>query len=408
MKTPLAPHIAACAITAQLLITVFPVASAQTASADAMKSEAADTAQVTFSKLTYTRALVTQGKTVIINSYFLPKQTATNWTHKLSMYVYPGINNPEVYVNNMKTNLAKEGITTEIIPVKDPKIKGISFFEKNERMIKFNTFLYYPAKDGKILLGRHFTLRAKPDKEAPFRKLVAISKKLWAQELMAASFPPFKFPPKNINKVTPEAPVAKLHELKFVEEKVDDITGKGKLFKVDAEFATNKGSNHKIPAPFSVTLPVSDHVKIMGHPQVPETVRFTLTNDNKEYLESARFTSLSVATSAPMPARLQRVNSLLEEQMVPKFTKSYKDPKIVGRYKTKVGPYDAAVTVAQMTHEDGRKFFVKFVGILQEGKSDGIAVVLMLNGSAGDPGTLEERLRNGFAQQVMHSIRFAE
>jgi len=408
MKLRLAPHFTACAITAQLLFTSAPEAIAQAAAGDTLKSETDAEAQVTFSKLTYTRGLVTKGKAVIINSYYLPKQTSANWTHKLSMYVYPSLNDPETYVNNMKNNLAKEGVTVETIPLKDPKLKGVSFIEKNERMIKFNTFIYHTTKDGKVLIGRHFTLRAKPEKEEPFRKLVAMSKKLWAQELIGASFPAFKFPPKAPGEATPKPPVAKAPELKFVEEKVDDITGKGELFKVNDAFATKRGSDHKVKAPFSVTLPTSKHVLILGHPQVPETVRFTLSNDKKDYLESVRFTSLSVATTAPMEARLQRANSLLEKQMVPKFMKSYKDPKIVGRYKTKVGPYDAAVTIAQMTHEDGRKFFVKFVGLLQEGKADGVAIVLMLNGSAGDPATLKDRLRNGFAQKVMHSIRFAE
>ena len=109
-----------------------------------------------------------------------------------------------------------------------------------------------------------------------------------------------------------------------------------------------------------------------------------------------------------MPARLQNANLLLRQQLVPKFFKGYQDQKIVGNYVTKVGPYNAAVTLASMTHKDGRKFFVKFVAILQEGKVDGLAAVLMLDGSAGEPATLQQRMTNGFSQQILHSIRFNE
>ncbi|MBK1831256.1 hypothetical protein JIN77_10995 [Verrucomicrobiaceae bacterium R5-34] len=363
---------------------------------------------LTFSKQTYTRGMVTQGKTVLINSYYLPKQTPTTWTHKVSMYVYPGIHDAAQYVNNMKANLAKEGVSAEIIPIKDPKLSGISYYEKNERMIKFNTFVYYPAKNGKALLARHFTLRAKPEKEEPFRKLVTLSKKHWNQELMAANYPGFKFPPQQGGPASPKAEPKKLPPLRTIEEKVDNITGKGKLVNVDASFAKSKGSDKIIAAPFSVTLPTTEHVMIMGHPQVPETVRFTLTNADKEYLQSVRFTSLAVDPTAPMNARVHRAVTLLEKQMVPKFFQGYQDAKIIGRYQTKVGPYHAGIIVTQMAHQDGRKFFVKFAGILQEGKAEGAAAVLMLNGSAGEPNSLKDRLRNGFAQQVMHSIRFAK
>ena len=61
-----------------------------------------------------------------------------------------------------------------------------------------------------------------------------------------------------------------------------------------------------------------------------------------------------------------------------------------------------------MTHKDGRKFFVKFVGLLQEGKVDGLAIVLMINGSADERDVIKKRLDNGFAQQVLHSVRFEQ
>ncbi|BDS07586.1 hypothetical protein NT6N_26260 [Oceaniferula spumae] len=409
MKTTPIHSVRIAAFTASILGFPLTNAYSQEAPADVTKPEVTAAAEVTYTKKVFTRGLVTQGKAVMINSYFLLKQTPNNWTHMLSMYLYPKLNDPALYVKNMTANLAKEGVEAEAIPFKDTKLKGLSFFEKNERMIKFNVFIYHTTKNGKLLIGRHFTLRAQPEKEKLFRQLVALQKKEWAQELVSVNFPGFKFPPSNKpDAEVPAKEAGKLHDLKFVKETVDDARAKGKIFNVDADFALKNGSDVAIKVPFSVALPQTDFVMVLGRPKVPETVRFTLSNEKKEYLESIRFTSMTMGTQYPMDVRLQRACAMLESQMVQKFFDGYKDPKIVGRYKTKVGPYNAAVIVSQMTHQDGRKFFVKFVGLLQDGKPDGVAIVLMLNGSVGDPATMKDRLRNGFAQQVLHSIRFTK
>lgn len=360
---------------------------------------------VTFSKLTYTRGRVTKGAVVMINDYFLPKQTPNNWTHKVSMYLYPKHNDPQLYVKNMTANLAKGGINAEPIALENDKLAGLTFFEKTEHMIKFNVFIYHTTKSGKLLIGRHFTLRAKPEKEKPFRTLVAIQKKSWGKELISTQFPGFKFPP---SEPKPDAPQAGLPELKFMKETVTDSRAKGHLVKIDEAFALKNGSEKKIKAPFSIALPQTNNVILVGNPKVPETVQITLLDKDKKYLEGIRFTDLSMDTSDPMSVRLQKTNIIIRQQLVPNFFKDYKDAKVVGNYTTKVGPYDASVTIGQRTEEDGDKSYVKFVGLLQEGKVNGLAVVLMVNGSAFEQDEVRKRLSDGFAQQVLHSIRFVQ
>lgn len=410
MKPSIIQRISAYALVACFLATTAPETNAQNSApaADSVKSELA---QVKFNKLVFTRGRVTDGKRVLINDYFLPKQGPANWTHKLTMYVYPQLNDPQLYVKNMTANLAKQGIKATALPMENPKVAAVTFFEKNERMIKYNVFIYHTTKSGKILVGRHFTLRAKPGKEKPFRTLVAVQRTEWGNELLNAQFPGFKFPPK-----APKTPQAapgkaadtKLPVLKYRAETVDNSRVNGTVIKIDDDFALKQDSKKVIKAPFSVALPQTEYVMTLANPKVPETVRFTLSNKNKDYLESIRFTGLTIGTNIPMAERLQRACALLETQMVPKFLASYDDGKIVGHYKTKVGAYDASITIARMTHKDGRKFFVKFVGLLQEGKVDGLAIVLMINGSADERDVIKKRLDNGFAQQVLHSVRFEQ
>jgi len=389
-----------------LVLATAPLSKAQGVKEEPAKpTVAADEPSITFSKLNFTRGRVTKGEIVIINDYFLPKQGPNNWTHKVSMYIYPKLNDPQLYVKNMTANLAKDGITVEPIVVENPKIAGLTFLEKTEHMIKFNVFIYHATKSGKILVGRHFTLRAKPTKEKPFRTLVAMQKAAWSKELINVKFPQFKFPPSE-----PKAPVAapKLPALKFMQETVDDARKAGHMIKVDQEFALQQGSEKKIKAPFSIALPQTENVLTLANPKIPETLRLTLMGKDKKYLESIRFTGITIGTEDPMDVRLKKTCALLAGHMAPSFFKSYDNGRIVGNYKTKIGPHHASVTIARMTHKDGRDFYVKFVGLLQEGKVDGFAAVLMINGSAFEKAELKKRLDNGFAQQVLHSIRFAQ
>lgn len=402
MKPPFIQQLAVFLFATGLSLGSMPVAAAQAA---APEPAAQGAAQVKFGKLTFTRGRVAKGKLVILNDYFLPKQGPKNWTHKLSMYVYPKLNDPELYVKNMTANLAKEGIKATPLKTKSPRVSALTYYEKTEHMIKYNVFAFHTTKSGKTLIGRQFTLRAKPEKEKPFRTLVAVQRDTWGNELVSAQFPGFKFPPKSAEP-TADGANKDLPVLKPMVEKVDDIRGSGHVVRIDAAFALKQGSDKKIKAPFSIALPQTEHVLTLANPKVPETVRFTLTNDQKEYLESIRFTGLTIGTADPMQVRLQKAVALVNRQTVPKFFNGYEGGKVVGTYRTQIGPNQAGVILARMNHKDGRKFFVKFVALLPEGKPHGLLVVLLVNGSVGEKAEVKQKLGNGFGQKVLHSVRF--
>lgn len=319
------------------------------------------------------------------------------------MFIYPGTNDARARVNAMAENLKKQGMSYEVMPMKNDQTAAISFVQSNEQVVEFNLFFFHTTHDGKTLIGRQFVTRTTPDKKASMLDMADKSKSVWLKQLIGAQFPAFTFP----KAPSPTAPT--LTDLRAVEEKVDDMRHKGKLIVVDKAYLRKQGSDEAPDAPFSIVLPkaaADQGIFITGKPKVPEIIRVSLATKDKKLMENIRFTSLKVGVKDSSKLRVQKALAMIESQMVPKFFNGYVGGKIVDRYQTKVGPYDAGVLLGQMSGKDDKKYFVKFVAIIQPGKADGLVAVMMLDPSTGDPQKLQQRLNNGYVQQVLHTLRF--
>ena len=201
---------------------------------------------------------------------------------------------------------------------------------------------------------------------------------------------------------------AKLAPLQFIPEKVTDTFQKGKTWVINEKFAAAHKAEPIDHAPFVVSVMPSKEGKLMylTRPKVSELIRFSFTTKDKKLAESIRFTTLNMPTTMPMDVRLAKSAELLEKQLFPNFATGQKNLAIGKKYKTKVGPYNAAVVLGKLTTKDGSTLFMKAVAILRQNNRQGLIAVMFLDPSSGKKEDLKQRLANGDAQQLLHSVRF--
>ncbi len=398
-------HLRALVIQVMLGFTGALLVAAQTPAAPekVTDQERPTTPSVTFTGSKFTLGYAGRGENVIVNEYYLPKQGPKNWSHLVAMHIYPEANDAKAQAN-MAANMKKRGLSHEIVPVKVPNATAIVFTASNKSIAEYNMFFFHLTKDGKTLIGRQFATRATLDKKDAMLAVAKKAQSAWLGQLISAKFPNFTLPKK-----TAAAPAPDLSNLKFVAEKVKDVRHTGKLIVVDQAYLKKQGADEALPAPFSIVIPKglgTNKIYITGKPKVPELIRVSLATKDKQFLESIRFAGLKIPPEQPQKQRIISALTLIEQQTVPKFFKGYVGGKVGGQYMTKVGPYDAGVLLAQMSTKEGKKLYVKFVAILEKGHGEGLMAVMMLEPSTNTVEETQERLRNGVAQQVLHTLRF--
>jgi len=199
-----------------------------------------------------------------------------------------------------------------------------------------------------------------------------------------------------------------LKPLKFVKEEVTDIFQKGKTWIIDEQFALKHKSKPIDHAPFALSLMPTSEGKIFykTRPEVAELIRISLQTPDKKLAESIRFTTITITDTVNMDARLSKAAEIMQKQIVPGFAKGQKDFTVNQIYKTKVGPYDAAAVLGKITLKDDSTLFIKTVSILREKNTKGLIAIMLLDPSTGKKEQLMTRLKNGYMQQVLHSMRF--
>ena len=64
--------------------------------------------EIEFAGAKFIRRTVKVGETAFANSYFLPKQNPTDWSHRITMLVYPNFNDATKHVNSIVKLLKKK------------------------------------------------------------------------------------------------------------------------------------------------------------------------------------------------------------------------------------------------------------------------------------------------------------
>ncbi len=302
----------------------------------------------------------------------------------------------------MLAHYKKSGVETEVGRLSTPRIVSFYTYEKKPKYHAFRIYCLTQGANGKGAIVRTFSSRNLPKNEAAFRAQTDKVKEAILSKLALAKFPKFSL------KMPASSNTEKLPVLDIITEKVTDIQGKGQVFTIDEAFAVKNGAKPGGHRPFTVVTPSTKTGKIFmqARPKLKDMVRFTLVGEENKMLESIRFTGVSINKDAPIEKRLQRAAALIEAKMVPAFMAAHKDGKIGMRYRTKVGPYNAACLLGRFTASDGTMFFIKFVAILPENEAAGLVAVMLLNPTGDDPMNIKTRLQNGVVQQILHSVRF--
>lgn len=351
----------------------------------------------------YTLGEVKRTKATAQNTYFQAKDSPKAWVQKLNVTLHPGQSDIRKARDLMIGFYRKQNHETEVGKLDTPRIVSFFAYEKHPNVHIFNVHTITNGANGKGVVVRTFSSKNLPKNEADFRARIEKVKEAYLSKLALAKFPRFV-----LGKPPAEQPAPKL---KAIGEKVTDIRGKGQEFTIDDAFAKANGAAPGGHRPFTVNVPKSElgTMAMQARPKVKEVVRFSLVDrGGKKLLESIRFTGMTSPAGVPMEQRLAHMAALVEKQMVPAFFKGHKDGRIGMRYRTKVGPYDAACLLGRMTAADGTMFYVKFVAIVPGNGPRGIVAVMLLNPTGDNPGNIKKRLQDGFAQQVLHSLRFKE
>lgn len=352
----------------------------------------------------YTLGDVVRNKSSAHNKYYTPGERPKSWYQHISISIYPGQTDIRKVMEAMLGIYKKGNHEIEVGKLSTPRIVSFYAYEKSAIHHQFNIHCLHNGTNGKGVVVRSYSIKSEPKDEAAFRARTANAKKAYLSKLASIKLP--KFTLKELSKPAP-AQDNKLPALNSIIEKVTDIQGKGKQLSVDEEFAKKNGAKPGGHRSFSIVVPDSELGKAMinARPKIKDMVRLTLVGKGDKMLESIRFTGITIGTNDPMPKRLQRAASLVEKQMVPKFFAGRKNAKIGMRYRTKVGPYEAACLLGRFTAEDGTMLYIKFVAILDEKNPAGTLAIMLLNPTGDKPLNIKKRLQDGFAQRVLHSVR---
>lgn len=365
---------------------------------------------VDFLGKTYTYGKMRKGKTSMTNMYFLAGQGANNWTSRVMQHFYLNRGTAEERAKRLVAFLKEKGHDAELATDQPEGTAGVYIFEVQPKVVIFTALTFQETKNKKGLIAKEYNLNGPPDMKEKLRALSEKHKKGMLAKLVATQFPRLIFPKKKIDPKASAVPT-ELPVLKLVPEKVTDIQGKGKKVTIDEAFAKKNGAEPGGHVPFTLELPrakAGQKVLAIARPKVPELVRYTLVEGEKTMKQSIRFARLKMGAEEPMEKRLQRSAALLESGMVPKFFAGHQSGKIGQRYRTKVGPYDAACLLGMLTSKDGAPMYIKFVAILPEGKPEGLVAVMVLNPKGDKPEEVKKELSDGFVQQILHSVRLKE
>jgi len=210
----------------------------------------------------------------------------------------------------------------------------------------------------------------------------------------------------------------KSKELPFVEEKVGDIKAPGlevqglrvgKKLTFDADWAKEHGA--PLARPFELTVPQGDSVFLAFYNKEEgrgELANIQFATEDKKLKENVRITPLKLPTEPPAEQRLKMLAQLLISQGVPQATAGWEKGEAKSVYRTKVGDYDAVVVHGFLQDPKRGGYFFKLVGVIEEGKSDGLMAFAMIDPNHSEvesPGDLGSK---GQALKVIHSIEFLD
>ncbi|MFK7911558.1 MAG: hypothetical protein AB8F34_13305 [Akkermansiaceae bacterium] len=355
---------------------------------------------------TYVLGYVARNKASAYNTYYTKGSSPKSWIQRVGIAITPGQSDINKSMQAMMGFYKKGKQETEVGKLSTPRIVSFYAYEKHPEYHQFNIHCLHNGANGKGVVIRTYSIKNLPKNEKNFRATTARLKEAYLSKLAMLKLP--KFTLKDAAKPAPAEP-SKLPALETITEKVTDIRDTGKLHTIDDAFAKKNGAEPGRQRAFTIAVPkeYEGRVIMQTRPKVKEAIRFTQAIQNKLH-ESARLTGLTIPVGKPMEHRLQTAAALIEKQSVPAFFKGKKDGKIGMRYRTKVGPYAAACLLGRFTAEDGTIFYIKFVAILEEKNPQGLLAVMLLNPTGDQPLNIKKRMQDGFAQQVLHSIRFVE
>jgi len=214
------------------------------------------------------------------------------------------------------------------------------------------------------------------------------------------------------------AKAEKTKEIPFVEEKVGDISAPGlkveglsvgKKLTFDADWAKEHGA--PLARPFELTVPQGDSVFLAFHNKEEgrgELANIQFATEDKKLKENVRLTPLQVPTEPPTEQRIKILAHLLMTQGVPQATAGWEKGEAKSIYRTKVGDYDAVVIHGFVEDPKRGGYFFKLVGVIEEGKADGLMAFAMIDPTHSEVKQPSELGSKGQAIKVIHSIEFLD
>lgn len=356
----------------------------------------------------YTLGEASRSKGGAKNIYYLAGDSPKRWIQRISYSLHPGQKDINKAMQAMIDFYKKGKHETEAGRLSTPRVVSFYAYERHPEFHQFSIHCLHHGANGKGVIVRTYNIKNLPKNEQAFRAQIRKAREGYLSKLASAKFPRFVLA-KPAAPAMPASPAnGKPPALRTIVEKVNDIQGKGKFYTIDEAFATNNGAKGGDHRPFTVVIPPSKLGKAIpgARPDVVDIARFSLVSEDGKLLESIRFFSLNSIPNVAMDKRLERIAATIEAKMVSKFFSAHKEGKIGMRYRTKVGPYDAACLLGRMTASDGTMLYIKFVALLAENEKQGIGAVMLLNPTGDKPENVKNRLQNGFAQQVLHSVLF--